>query len=344
MCVIFVSTKDKRVPDEWVRAGYEHNSAGAGIAYRGEKGVVVWKKGMDLGEVRELAKKVPLPYALHFRIPTCGGSIKKLTHPFPIEVGVPLTLEGRIRGHVLFHNGHWGRWKDYMLESAARGRIKIPNDKWSDSRAMAWMAAHFGLGVLDLIDEKICAFGPEHIEIYGTGWVIKEGIYCSNTHWEFTAKKFDSDWQATNRETKDDKEDISRNLYTTPPYSMGHGSRFPIHDQRYSPPGEHTAYCKCWKCEERKKKEKDDAVQKALELEKEAPGGASTETPFAQAKRLWEEADKMWKMTPPRCGKKKWKRLLKNFQEAERKLKMDQIRGQMKEFNQNVQMGLVQAH
>lgn len=331
MCVAFVTNKEKRVPDEWVRAAYQHNNAGAGIAYRdGEE--VVWKKGMNLEEVQELNETVPLPYALHFRIPTCGGPIKKLTHPFPIEENVSLALDGRIKGSVLFHNGHWGRWKDFMLEAAARGRLKIPGDKWSDSRAMAWMAAHFGDGVLDLIDEKICAFGANSIDIYGTGWTVRETIWCSNIHWEGAVKRYEAqtDWRNTHNPIKlaDDKEEISpRSPYTTPPHSMS-GNRPPYHRKD----------CMCTLCmAERRRNFEAERTQEAL-------GGASSETPFVQARRVWEEADKKWKMRPAQITKKKWKKAFKKFEEAERKLKLDQIQSQLRDFNQKVAAGREMSH
>lgn len=182
---------------------FEANPAGAGVAWRegvkkGDKvtNVVKWEKGLALQEIRELCKSLPLPYVAHFRIPTVGGPKKALCHPFPIEKNVSLELKGTTHGYVLFHNGHWGRWKEFSLDSSAKNGFQVPTGKWSDSRAMAWAAAYHGLGILEFIDEKAIAFGPNDIEVFGGGihgnaWtVIGGGIYVSNTSWQYTSTNF----------------------------------------------------------------------------------------------------------------------------------------------------------
>lgn len=343
MCVVMVTGKDIRVPEDWVVAGYEANNAGAGIAYR-DKGQVRWKKGMNLEEAVKMNAEVPTPYTIHFRIPTCGGPIKKLTHPFPIEPKVDLALEGLTKGFVLFHNGHWTRWKENMLEAAQRARIKIPNDKWSDSRAMAWMAAHFGLGVLELIDEKVCAFGPDSIELFGT-WIFKEGIYVSNTGFDARLKRTwdhkTTSWVKTDKESKDDKED-SHSPYLKPPASMMGDSEKTGRDGnngvRYLPASTsvagHQPYCKCWPCEQLKKA----AINRGVS------GGAPTETPFDLARLRKEEADRLWKMRPPKISKKKWKKAHKLYDQEEAKVKMRRIADGMQEFQRNVKSGVVLVH
>lgn len=184
MCVISVSAKERTTP-EMVAKMFQANHHGAGIAWR-EEGHVVWKKGLDLEEVTELCNQVPLPYVVHFRIPSVGGPSLFLTHPFPIQKDVPLELEGKTKTPVMFHNGHWNAWKTTMLDASIRGNGKIPLGKWSDSRAMAWMAAHYGVGMLEFIDEKAVVFGPTELELFGNfGWSkVGEGIWVSNKGWE----------------------------------------------------------------------------------------------------------------------------------------------------------------
>ena len=197
MCVIALSEKT-RVTDEMVRKMYEHNGAGAGVAWREtieEKGktvvVVKWKKGLTLEETRELCESLPMPFVAHFRIPTVGGTKKSLCHPFPIEKDVRLDLEGTTKGYVLFHNGHWGDWKRFSLDTAAKNGFKVPTGRWSDSRAMAWAAAHHGLGVLEFIDEKAITFGPQEIEIFGgqagQHWALANGVLVSNKAWDWSS-------------------------------------------------------------------------------------------------------------------------------------------------------------
>lgn len=146
--------------------------------------MVKWEKGMNLDRTLELCKEVPIPFVVHFRIPTAGGRHESLCHPFPIAKHVPLDLKGATKGYVLFHNGHWTQWKDTLLKAAVTLTAKLPGGKWSDSRGMAWMAAHYGIGVLDLIDEKAVAFGPNDIEVASTGWSKEDTVWCSNTHWK----------------------------------------------------------------------------------------------------------------------------------------------------------------
>lgn len=170
---------------------FADNPHGAGIAWRVEEKkipVVAWKKGLEEEEIQELVAKLPLPFVAHFRVPSCGGPSELLTHPFPIQKDVPLMLEGTTKGQVLFHNGHWHQYKDRMLEASIRGNNHIPTGRWSDSRAMAWMAAHYGIGMLEFINEKIVVFGPAKgdIELFGeSGWAkIGTGIWVSNKGWE----------------------------------------------------------------------------------------------------------------------------------------------------------------
>jgi hypothetical protein len=188
MCVIAVAASERVTPEMAAKMN-QANPHGAGIAWRdteGQEAVVAYKKGLSLEEVVELCGKVPMPYVVHFRVPSCGGPSKLLTHPFPIQKDVPLELEGTTTGLVMFHNGHWGKYKDAMLEASIRSNNALPIGKWSDSRAMAWMAAHFGIGMLEFIDEKVVVFGPNDIELFKTeGWdKIGKGIWVSNKYWE----------------------------------------------------------------------------------------------------------------------------------------------------------------
>ena len=184
MCVIAVC-EEERVSPIQVEQMYNANNAGAGVAWR-ESGKVLWKKGLNLEEIQEIIADLPLPFVAHFRIPSCGGSSKMLTHPFPISKDAELVLEGSTTGRVLFHNGHWRDWKEMALKAGLAGKGKIPAGIWSDSRVMAWMANGMGLGVLTFIDEKVIAFGPYDLEAYGSGWSTIEGgkIWVSNTSWE----------------------------------------------------------------------------------------------------------------------------------------------------------------
>lgn len=183
VCVIFV-VSDTRPTDDMVEKAYDANNAGAGIAWR-EKGLVRWEKGLDLESMKEYVRDVPVPFVAHFRIPTCGGAIPSLCHPFTIDRKASTELSGSTKGYVLFHNGHWGDWKKTCLETALKVGAKLPSGKWSDTRGMAWTAGVYGLGFLEMIDEKAVAFGPTDLEVIpGLGWVQMNGFWASNRHWE----------------------------------------------------------------------------------------------------------------------------------------------------------------
>lgn len=183
LCVILISS-EKRLSEDMVSKAFDANDDGAGVAWR-EDEQVHWKKGLGLEMVTELCNTLPLPYIAHFRISTVGGKRPALCHPFQIDIEASTALEGSTEGHVLFHNGHWGKWKDVMLEAVMRLPSKVPDGKWSDSRALAWAAANFGIGFLELVDDQRCAvFSPTVLEVFGTGWSFSDGIWASNRIFE----------------------------------------------------------------------------------------------------------------------------------------------------------------
>lgn len=196
MCVIFVCESHRPSPDQ-VKAAFETNAHGAGIAYRGvrknkdkkeDDKVVVWKKGLNLEAIQKEVAEAPLPFIAHFRVESCGGKHLDLTHPFPIHPDVSLALSGSTKGYVLFHNGHFASWKSEMKTLAIQGggRVQIPSGHWSDTRAMALMAAYCGLGILEGFSEKLVAFGPERYEVFDCNgfYEIEKGFWASNRGWE----------------------------------------------------------------------------------------------------------------------------------------------------------------
>lgn len=220
MCVAFLAPT-KRPTEDMISAGWASNPAGAGIAWR-EDGFVRWEKGLDLEECQRLVKEVPCPMVVHFRIPTVGGKLAELTHPFPIVRNVSNALSGKTKGYVLFHNGHWNPWKERVQAALPGTNWKIPPGKWSDTRAMAWMAAHYGVNILEFIDEKAVAFGPTEVEIFrGQDWSLVNEVFVSNRHWEYTRGygAHGQGWKQTGGRSDDTK--VGGNDYhTTVPHSM----------------------------------------------------------------------------------------------------------------------------
>lgn len=191
MCVVLIADK-LPLEEEHVESSFHSNDHGAGVAWR-EGGRVHWKKGiMELGEVQDLIKKLPLPYVAHFRIASVGGKSKALCHPFTIDKDASVEPEGSTKGEVLFHNGHWGEWRRELKEAASHFKIRLPRGKWSDTRAMAFVTHAYGDGYLDLIEgEKVCVFGPDRIQIFGTWqWDPEAKIWASNGAYKSSYKNW----------------------------------------------------------------------------------------------------------------------------------------------------------
>lgn len=183
MCVIMIADKD-RPSDEMIQKALVKNSKGAGLAWR-EKGEVRYIKGLsDVEEILPLIQRLPMPFIFHARIDTCGGESKELTHPFPVDTDSKINLRGSTKGYMMFHNGHWGQWKDKSLEAAVKTGTKIPGGRWSDSRAMAFVASIYGLGALEFIDEKSVVISPTDIQVFGSGWTRVNNVVVSNKLWE----------------------------------------------------------------------------------------------------------------------------------------------------------------
>lgn len=206
MCVILGSPTGKLVPEAWIRAAWDCNDHGGGMAWRSGSGTpkakVHFKKGFThVDEMVEFYKNnvaEGTPHALHFRIASVGPRVKELTHPFLITEDSPNLLEGSGKVPVLFHNGTLTMWKQKMEEMSDRsgGKIKIPAGPWSDSRAMAFMAFHRGVAALEFFDEKLLFISPDRFDIYSANyqkWVLKEGIFCSNTGFDHKISRFQRD-------------------------------------------------------------------------------------------------------------------------------------------------------
>lgn len=197
MCVIAV-VEDVRLTSEQVEQMWIANPQGGGVAWREAvdgQPVVKWRKGLIKEEMVKLNLSLPMPYVLHFRVASPNTS-KSLyaNHPFIISDQAEFDFEGTTGNYALFHNGFWNDWRNKVQAIAISGFVPIPNGPWSDSRGLAWSAWHMGLGILEMINEKVVAIGPgdEDLEYYGDWYKIfnedaegkKQRIYVSNLGWE----------------------------------------------------------------------------------------------------------------------------------------------------------------
>jgi hypothetical protein len=188
MCVIFFVDEERPYAGQ-IEAAFNQNPQGAGIAWR-EGGKVHWRKGLELEEIKEECAYRPIPYVAHFRVASMNQQqLDYLCHPFPLTDDVETDLEGSTDGYVLFHNGSWTSWKHDLREAIFKSGKKLPPDPWIDTRAMAWVAHHFGLGMLELIDQKIFIISPTNYNGFGDEWykipVGSEGktFWASNKLW-----------------------------------------------------------------------------------------------------------------------------------------------------------------
>lgn len=179
MCLLIIAEKEFPSYDI-LRAAEESNPHGGGIAWiEGSK--VRWKKNIKVDEIIQYEKKGP-PWLIHFRISTIGGPVPELCHPFPISMSATTDLEGEANS-VLAHNGHWSEWQKIVLNTIGHD-TPLPPGPWSDTRAMAWLSANYGKGILDLIDEKVAVLNSNYkIQRYGKGWHTE-----NNTHYSYNIK------------------------------------------------------------------------------------------------------------------------------------------------------------
>ena len=192
MCVILVPTKEHPTAAELAPAE-STNPHGAGIAWY-KNGEVSYEKAIDAAKVMEIIEKEKptLPYIIHFRIASVGEVCPKLTHPFPMDKKVALTIKDKTKNPVLFHNGTWSDWKQSIMPFS--GEADFPEgplqEDWSDSRALAYMAYKTKKGFLRFINEKIAIMeNTGEVNLYGS-WQKHEDIWYSNLNHVRTRKTY----------------------------------------------------------------------------------------------------------------------------------------------------------
>lgn len=202
MCLIIVCKPGIRPAQSMLEDAHAVNADGIGVAWN-EKRKVHWRKGIT--NPADTLASVPLDSwaVIHFRLATIGGKDPRLTHPFIVHSDSVLALNGSTAGRVLFHNGHWSGWRDSLVTSllarAAKRNIvlragkkpKLPNGPWSDSRAIAILAAEYGEALFQLLEnERIATLGTDGVKTYGTGWSEFHGVMLSNRHAIGAPKKY----------------------------------------------------------------------------------------------------------------------------------------------------------
>lgn len=186
MCLVIASPSGKRISDEILEDAARGNRDGAGIAWL-EEGQIHYRKGLTVEELKTVLDEhaVGNPWVAHFRIATIGGVKPELTHPFVIDEHASIGLEG-VADAVLFQNGTFGNWKDFLLQASASSKVRVPEPPWSDTRAVAFLCHVYGKHILSLLDNHsrfliLDAKEPitRRIMLWGT-WEDHDGFKFSN--------------------------------------------------------------------------------------------------------------------------------------------------------------------
>lgn len=187
MCVICFSPKGVQAPtEEKIKQMFNANPDGAGYAYEGKGGKVVYRKGFmcveDLiKELQPLDKWTNTNLALHFRIGTAGENDEHTCHPFPISTDYNVLRETEGKGAVLFHNGilaeggmvdrNSSDTQDFVVAFAPLLK------KWSHSTARDnWLGKIIGTSKL------LIMYGRNKYKMYGN-WERDGDLFVSNTNY-----------------------------------------------------------------------------------------------------------------------------------------------------------------
>jgi hypothetical protein len=181
MCVIMVA-QDKPLSRNMIKKAVARNKDGIGFAWiDGDR--VRYKKGVSVKEALALRKSLSLPYVFHARYTTEGKTIPELCHPFPVTRANSRRTSGKFK-RVLFHNGTWKSWASTVKKVEERYGATLPSGPMSDSRAMAFVVAVLGVGVLDMPHgQRYVLFDADGPQLFGNGWSKWNGYWVSNTRW-----------------------------------------------------------------------------------------------------------------------------------------------------------------
>jgi len=192
MCVIICVQHGDFPTLETLKSAEALNSHGGSIAWLNKDGSKSYAKGIKAKKIWKLIcnKLVPANVQtaiIHFRIASIGKVKPQLCHPFEITEDVRLNMKvSNTDSELLFHNGTWSEWAEYLIEFMKEQKVPIPLPKgeYSDSRVMAFLSFHLGHNVLSKLVgktwNKIAILTSNGIVKYGSGWVKHEKNSCSN--------------------------------------------------------------------------------------------------------------------------------------------------------------------
>lgn len=187
MCVICFSPRGVDAPtEEKIRQMFNTNPDGAGYAYEGKNGKVVYRKGFMtvealLTELQPLDRWKNTNLAIHFRIGTAGENDEHTCHPFPISTDYGELRKTEGKGAVLFHNGilaeggmadrNSSDTQDFVVAFAPLLK------KWSKSSVRdTWLCKVIGTS------KVLIMYGRNKYKMYGS-WEKDGELYVSNTNY-----------------------------------------------------------------------------------------------------------------------------------------------------------------
>lgn len=155
MCILVIA-QERKMTEEEFRNCFASNKDGAGFAWR-HKGKNVYAKGfMSEDEAWKFyCKKVKgLPHIAHFRHSTSGGVSPEMTHPMIVDEASTISLQGKTDKKLVFHNGVWSKWDDFLVDLCLKKGIMIPDGSWNDTRVMAMAVNYLGVNAIKFLDDR----------------------------------------------------------------------------------------------------------------------------------------------------------------------------------------------
>jgi len=177
MCVIIACPTRKRPSLEILKACERANPHGSGLAWV-QKKMVYYIKGLSASAIDENLSCLKGPVVIHFRIATVGGPKPELCHPFPVSKAAAGKTYGHARS-VLFHNGHWSDWLQFVEEHGVELDGPI-----SDTRVAAVASAMFGFSWLTNIPNRFALLSARKGIRFIGDWREHKGVYYSNDVWQ----------------------------------------------------------------------------------------------------------------------------------------------------------------
>lgn len=198
MCIIVYKPSNVAFPS-WatLQTCFENNPDGAGFMYAiggmvyGFKGFMKWQ---DFKQALKAHKRDGVPFVIHFRITTHGGTSKEMCHPFPLsDYAEDMKLTAWRARVGIAHNGvipmcnGGGGYSDTAEFISTYGTALIDSETWyNDARK------------IDLLEEciasKMCVLsGNGHAQLVGD-FEKADGVYYSNSSYK-TARRKSYTWQ-----------------------------------------------------------------------------------------------------------------------------------------------------